>query len=179
MQMIEKNIPREYHHSFLSAMNPDTHIIKHYGPTNKKLRFHLPILGVEGSRLRVDEEIMELKAGEAYVFDDSFEHEAWHDGKDTRVILIADLWHPDLTADEIKFLTMLQNARMKTEKYISEQDPDRDNFFSVIEDSRDLLGDDNDWWKFNEDAKIAKAQVETENDNADANPAQSGVIHAS
>jgi len=27
--------------------------MKHYGPTNKKLRFHLPLMGVKGSRMRV------------------------------------------------------------------------------------------------------------------------------
>ena len=45
---------------------------------------------------------------------------------------------------------MLQNARMKREKLISENDEDRDNFYSVIEDSRDLLGDGNEWWKVGE-----------------------------
>lgn len=48
---------------------------------------------------------------QAYVFDDSFEHEAWHDGEKTRVILIVDLWHPDLSDDEVKFLTLLQNVK--------------------------------------------------------------------
>lgn len=110
VEIIEDIIPRQYHHSFFSAMNPKTHILKHYGPTNKKLRFHLPLLGVEGSRLRVNDEIKHLKVGEAYVFDDSFEHEAWHDGDATRIILICDFWHPDLTNDEIKFLNILQKV---------------------------------------------------------------------
>lgn len=44
------------------------------------------------------------------MFDDSFLHEAWHDGKETRVILIADFWHPDLTNVEIKFLSFLMNV---------------------------------------------------------------------
>ena len=62
-------------------MTENTHILPHYGPTNKKLRFHLPLLGVEGSKLRVKDEIHNLKEGEPYVFDDSFEHEAWHNGQ--------------------------------------------------------------------------------------------------
>lgn len=41
-------------------MNPYTHIINHCGPTNKKLRFHLPLLGVEGSQLRVANETRTL-----------------------------------------------------------------------------------------------------------------------
>lgn len=51
------------------------------GPTNKKLRVHLPILAPSGglSRLRVGSETRETVAGRALVFDDSFEHEAWND----------------------------------------------------------------------------------------------------
>lgn len=162
MSILDKHLPRQYNHMFLSAMNPETHILKHYGPTNKKLRFHLPLFGIDGSRLRVHDQVKHLKAGEAYVFDDSFEHEAWHDGNDTRVILIADLWHPDLSNDEIKLLDMLQNARMKFEKKISEKDPDRDNFYTVIEDTKDLLKD-NEWWKVNEDEFKKVNQISNEN----------------
>lgn len=51
------------------------------GPTNKKLRVHLPLLAPSGglSRLRVGFETREAVAGHALVFDDSFEHEAWND----------------------------------------------------------------------------------------------------
>jgi aspartate beta-hydroxylase len=41
------------------------------------------------------------------VFDDSFEHEAWHEGPDTRLILIVDFWHPDFSSDEVKLLSLL------------------------------------------------------------------------
>ena len=40
------------------------------------------------------------KEGEFIVFDDSFEHEVWHRGVKTRLVLIVDLWHPDLTAKQ-------------------------------------------------------------------------------
>lgn len=87
--------------------------MKHYGPTNKKLRFHLPLVGVKGSRLRAGDVTTEQEEGVPYVFDDSFEHEAWHDGDETRIILIIDIWHPDLSDQEIKFLNTLQRARMR------------------------------------------------------------------
>ena len=54
MEIIQKYLPNNYHHCFFSAVTTKTHIMKHYGPTNKKLRFHLPLMGVSGSRLRVD-----------------------------------------------------------------------------------------------------------------------------
>jgi aspartate beta-hydroxylase len=34
------------------------------------------------------------------VFDDSFEHEAWNKGARERIVLIVDIWHPDLTPRE-------------------------------------------------------------------------------
>lgn len=99
MELIHKYIPNNYHHAFVSALTTNSHIMKHYGPTNKKLRFHLPLMGVSGSRMRVGEETKQQIEGKAYVFDDSFEHEAWHDGNETRMILIVDFWHPDLTPE--------------------------------------------------------------------------------
>lgn len=63
VSIIESSIPRHYHHALISAMVTDTHIVKHFGPTNKKLRFHLPLLGVEGSYLRVANEKRALVAG--------------------------------------------------------------------------------------------------------------------
>ena len=136
MEMIEKHIPNNYHHSFISALTQDSHIMKHYGPTNKKLRFHLPLAGVSGSRMRVGDETRVQEEGKAYVFDDSFEHEAWHEGKETRLILIVDFWHPDLTKQEIKFLTLLTNARFRAEAELSKHHPDKDNFFSIIESAK-------------------------------------------
>ena len=97
IELLNAYLPNNYHHCFFSALTTKSHIMKHHGPTNKKLRFHLPLMGVEGSRLRVGSEVRQQVEGKAYVFDDSFEHEAWHDGNETRLILIADFWHPDLT----------------------------------------------------------------------------------
>lgn len=56
------------------------------GPTNKKLRVHLPLLAPTGglSRLRVGLETREAFEGRALVFDDSYEHEAWNDGETER-----------------------------------------------------------------------------------------------
>lgn len=42
--------------------------------------------------------------GKFLLFDDSFEHEVWHNGTDVRVVLIIDVWHPELTEEERKSL---------------------------------------------------------------------------
>ena len=38
------------------------------------------------NRLRVGSETREQVEGKCYAFDDSFEHEAWHDGSSTRIV---------------------------------------------------------------------------------------------
>lgn len=40
------------------------------------------------------------KEGKLLIFDDSFEHEVWHNGTEVRLVLIVDVWHPDLTEEE-------------------------------------------------------------------------------
>jgi aspartate beta-hydroxylase len=103
IEILKECVPRDYHHCFFSAVTPGTHITPHNGPTGKKLRVHLPILGTKGARMRVGDETRELEEGKCIIFDDSFNHEAWYDGDQTRINLIVDFWHPDLTDPEVKF----------------------------------------------------------------------------
>ena len=74
---------------------------QHHGPTNKKLRIHLPLVGAAGSSMRVADTLLRGEEGKCLVFDDSFEHEAWHEGDATRIVLVFDVWHPDLTDREV------------------------------------------------------------------------------
>ena len=50
--------------------------------------------------LRVAEETLEWREGKVFVFDDSFDHEVWHEGGEDRLVLIVDLWHPELSERE-------------------------------------------------------------------------------
>lgn len=107
-------------------MAPKTHITKHHGPTNKKLRCHLPLVvpspvspGGQPCRLRVGDNVQVVKEGECFIFDDSLEHEAWNDAEGengTRIVLIIDLWHPDLSNKEVKFLDFCLKSQMRMEK---------------------------------------------------------------
>lgn len=45
--------------------------------------------------------------GEAWVFDDTIEHEAWNDSDRLRVVLIGDLWRPELSTDERAAVTAI------------------------------------------------------------------------
>jgi len=86
---------------FLSVLEPGTHIPLHFGGANVKLTLHLPLSVPEGdTALRVCDETRHWNGGEMMIFDDTFEHEAWNRTDQRRVVLLFDLWHPDLTEIE-------------------------------------------------------------------------------
>jgi len=93
-----------------SRMASGTHINAHTGPTNCRLRAHLGLVVPPHSgelRMRVAEQMLTWHEGEVIVFDDSFEHEVWHDAKGDRIVLIADLWHPELSVKERAEMTAI------------------------------------------------------------------------
>jgi aspartate beta-hydroxylase len=139
-------VPREYHHCFFSAVVPGTHITPHNGPTGKKLRLHLPVLGTEGAKMRVGDETRDLEEGKAFIFDDSFNHEAWHNGTQTRINLILDFWHPELSDHEVKFFQLLLKAKLKGEKFYSAKVGNQDHLYSIIEQTRDHIKSNDSWW---------------------------------
>jgi hypothetical protein len=83
-----------------SKLTPGAHIPPHRGMLNCRLIGHLPLIVPEGCWLRVGNETRSWCEGELLMFDDSFEHEARNDSDETRIILIFDLWRPELTDDE-------------------------------------------------------------------------------
>ncbi|XP_050670687.1 aspartyl/asparaginyl beta-hydroxylase-like [Leptidea sinapis] len=87
-----------------SAMEAATRVRPHVGPTNCRLRMHLGLSNTQNTFIRVDKEIRQWEVGKVFIFDDSFEHEVWHNGTSPRLVLIVDVWHPDLTAKERRSL---------------------------------------------------------------------------
>lgn len=83
-----------------SLLLPGTHVWPHTGPTNCRLRAHLGLVVPEGPRIRVANDTRKWEEGKFLIFDDSFEHEVWHDGSSLRLVLIVDFWHPDLTMQQ-------------------------------------------------------------------------------
>jgi aspartyl/asparaginyl beta-hydroxylase (cupin superfamily) len=86
--------------ALFSALDPHTHIPAHAGVTNARSLVHLPLIVPGPARFRVANEVRSWKEGEAWVFDDTLEHEAWNDADQLRVIMIVDVWNPLLSADE-------------------------------------------------------------------------------
>ena len=93
-----------------SALRPGTHIEPHNGLLNTRLIVHVPLLAPDGCALRVGHESREWREGEALIFDDSFEHEAWNRGSELRVVLLFEIWRPEIGADERADLVRLFEA---------------------------------------------------------------------
>jgi aspartyl/asparaginyl beta-hydroxylase (cupin superfamily) len=72
----------------------------HCGPTNARLRLHLGLVVPDGCSIRVGDEVRSWVEGRCLLFDDSFEHEVWNDADEERLVLIVDVWHPDLKTDD-------------------------------------------------------------------------------
>jgi len=86
--------------ALFSILRPKTHIPPHSGVANFRLICHLALVLPGDCRLRVGNVTREWTMGEAWVFDDSIEHEAWNDSDRVRTVLIFDIWHPYLSDDE-------------------------------------------------------------------------------
>jgi aspartate beta-hydroxylase len=148
-ELLTRVLPRSsnYKHAFFSVLAPNTHVTQHHGPTNKKLRVHLPLVVPEGghSKLRVADDTRVIREGKCYCFDDSFEHEAWNDHpSEPRIVLIIDVWHPDLSLKEVKFLTFLQDASLRADRQLAQGQ--EDTFYSIIEEAKTLDVDEKAIW---------------------------------
>lgn len=83
--------------AMFSILSPHKHVPPHRGPYNGVLRYHLG-LQIPGDgkqcRIRVGDDIHAWKEGQSVVFDDSFDHEAWNDTDEVRVVLFVDFVRP-------------------------------------------------------------------------------------
>lgn len=86
--------------AMFSLLAPRTTIPAHVGVANFRLLCHLPLIVPGKCWFRVGAETRDFETGKAWVFDDTIEHEAQNETDQLRVILIFDLWHPDLSPAE-------------------------------------------------------------------------------
>ena len=93
--------------AMFSLLAPGTRIPAHVGVSNARLVCHLPLIVPEGCWFRVGAETRYWQRGEAFVFDDTIEHEALNPSDELRIVFIFDIWHPDLTPTERKAVAAL------------------------------------------------------------------------
>lgn len=91
--------------ALFSILQPKTHIPAHTGAGNVRLLCHLPLVLPPDCRFRVGNSVRAWHMGEALVFDDTLEHEAWNDSDQVRAVLIFDIWHPHLSPEERDFIS--------------------------------------------------------------------------
>lgn len=103
-----------------SLLRPGTRIPPHHGFTNARLICHLPLIVPPNSALRVGNQTREWREGEIVLFDDSIEHEAWNSSTEPRIVLIFDVWRPELSLKErelvaatLKAIDQFEGSRRK------------------------------------------------------------------
>lgn len=96
--------------ALFSMLRPHTHIPPHWGMLNTRLICHLPLIVPDKCRLRVGNHIRPVEAGRMMIFDDSINHEAWNDSDAVRVVLLFEIWRPELDATERKMLSAMFEA---------------------------------------------------------------------
>jgi aspartate beta-hydroxylase len=102
--------------AFFSILDADTHIPAHTGITNTRCTVHVPLVVPPDCGFRVGATTREWVPGQAWVFDDTIEHEAWNGSDTPRAILIFDIWNPLLTEAE---RDMIQTATEVYQEYYS------------------------------------------------------------
>ena len=92
-----------------SRLKPGAHIAPHVGMLNCRLICHIPILTAPDCTLRVGSETRTWEPGVPLVFDDSIEHEARNAGAHERVVLLFEVWRPEIPeADRQTIARMLE-----------------------------------------------------------------------
>jgi aspartyl/asparaginyl beta-hydroxylase (cupin superfamily) len=109
----QPDIPGQAPIALFSRLRPTTRIPPHNGMVNTRLICHLPLIVPENcGALRVGNEMRPWTAGEMLIFDDSIQHEAWNDSDKERVVLLFDIWRPELSEEERALVgTVLTAAR--------------------------------------------------------------------
>jgi aspartyl/asparaginyl beta-hydroxylase (cupin superfamily) len=95
--MDQPTVPGASPVAMFSLLAPHTRIPPHEGVANTRLVCHLPLIVPPNCGFRCGAITREWRVGEAFVFDDTIEHEAWNDSDELRVVLILDLWAPALS----------------------------------------------------------------------------------
>ena len=92
-----------------SRLKPGAHIAPHVGMLNCRLICHIPILTAPACTLRVGSETRTWAPRVPLIFDDSIEHEARNAGDQERVVLLFEVWRPEVPeADRETIARMLE-----------------------------------------------------------------------
>jgi ornithine lipid ester-linked acyl 2-hydroxylase len=115
--------------AMFSILAPGKHLPPHTGPYKGVLRYHLGLAipaSDERVGIKVGGQTAHWEEGKSLVFDDTFEHEAWNDTDETRVVLFVDVVRPlrqpvkafnDFMIKAIGYSPFIQDARKRHEDW--------------------------------------------------------------
>ncbi len=90
-----------------SLLQPGARIDPHHGAINARLICHLPLVIPGAGALSVGGEARMWERGKLLIFDDSIEHTAWNDADRDRIVLIFDIWRPEVPAADQRAIMAL------------------------------------------------------------------------
>jgi aspartate beta-hydroxylase len=93
-----------------SKLKAGARIPPHTGLLNVRLVCHLALVIPDGCMFRVGGEDRQWHEGELLIFDDSIKHEAVNNSAQDRVVLIFEIWRPELSAEEREAVTTIFEA---------------------------------------------------------------------
>jgi hypothetical protein len=94
----------QFREVMFSILRPGTKIKPHRDYANVFLTYHLGLVIPSHCGIRVGGEKRLWQEGKSLIFDTSYEHEAWNNSDDFRLILLIDFYHPELSEIEQSFL---------------------------------------------------------------------------
>lgn len=83
--------------AFFSILTPGKHIPEHRGLYKGFIRYHLGVKIPDPHTqcgIKVDGETRHWREGKSLIFDDTYQHEAWNDSDEIRVVLFMDILRP-------------------------------------------------------------------------------------
>ena len=83
-----------------SVLEAGAIITPHSDRTNVFIHFHQGVTVPSGCGIKVAGKQVDFEETKSFLFDPSYEHEAWNRSQQIRVQLILPLWHPETTAAE-------------------------------------------------------------------------------
>jgi aspartyl/asparaginyl beta-hydroxylase (cupin superfamily) len=98
---------------YFSVLVPGANVLPHFGSTNMRIRHHIGIrVPASGTVIKLVELPLAWRRARVISFDDSYAHSVINNASTARAVLIADIWHPELRAEEIE--AMVSFYRMPT-----------------------------------------------------------------
>ena len=104
-------VPGQMPSVLFSQLLPGATIEPHHGAINSRLICHLPLIVPPNcGALKVGGQQRAWEEGKVMIFDDSVRHEAWNTSDALRVVLIFDIWRPELDEEERHWISALLQA---------------------------------------------------------------------